>query len=175
MLPLVGCSSLSGTEGKGYISADGQITVYAAADRSDPVKVEGTSLDDEPVSITGMRGTPVVVNLWWSACGPCRAEMPQLVAMESLLRARGVKFIAISADEPEQESAAAKFLAEVKIPAPGYIRRAKDDDKFINAIDPKWSGALPALFLYDKTGRKVKMFVGETPMKEVEAAIMKLL
>lgn len=125
--------------------------------------------------ITANKGKVLMVDFWATWCKPCRAEMPQLVAMESLLRARGVKFIAISADEPEQESAAAKFLAEVKIPAPGYIRRAKDDDKFINAIDPKWSGALPALFLYDKTGRKVKMFVGETPMKEVEAAIMKLL
>ena len=54
-------------------------------------------------------------------------------------------------------------------------KNAKDDDKFINLVDPKWSGALPALFLYDRTGRKVKMFVGETPMKELEAAVSKLL
>lgn len=125
--------------------------------------------------IAANKGRVLMVDFWATWCKPCRAEMPQLAAMEAKLCARGVKFIAISADEPEQEAAAAKFLAEVKVPAPGYIRRAKDDDKFINAIDPKWSGALPALFLYDKNGRKVKMFVGETPMKEVEAAIMKLL
>jgi thiol-disulfide isomerase/thioredoxin len=125
--------------------------------------------------IAANKGKVLMVDFWATWCKPCRAEMPQLVAMETRLRARGVKFIAISADEPEQEGAASKFLTEVRVPPPGYIRRAKDDDKFINAIDPKWSGALPALFLYDKTGRKVKMFVGETPMNEVEAAIMKLL
>jgi hypothetical protein len=31
------------------------------------------------------------------------------------------------------------------------------------------------LFLYDRTGKKVRSFIGETPMKDVEAAIQKLL
>jgi len=34
---------------------------------------------------------------------------------------------------------------------------------------------LPALFLYDKTGKKVKSFVGETEMAAIEAAVKKLL
>jgi hypothetical protein len=50
-----------------------------------------------------------------------------------------------------------------------------NDDHFINAIDPKWSGALPALFLYNRSGRKVTSFIGETDIGLVEAAIQKLL
>lgn len=56
-----------------------------------------------------------------------------------------------------------------------YIRRAKDDDKFAAGLDPKWSGALPASFLYDKTGKKVRSFFGEVNLTELEAAIKKLL
>jgi hypothetical protein len=61
------------------------------------------------------------------------------------------------------------------VPTPAYIRRANDDDKFINFVDAKWSGALPALIIYDKSGRRVKSFIGETSMKDVEAAVLKLL
>ena len=125
--------------------------------------------------IAANKGKVVMIDFWATYCKPCRAEMPQLVAMEARLRSRGLKLITISADEPEQESAAAKFVNEAKIPAPAYIRRAKDDEKFINFIDPKWSGALPALFIYDKSGRKVKTYFGEAPLKDVEAAVTKLL
>jgi hypothetical protein len=101
--------------------------------------------------------------------------MPELVKLESRLRSKGLQLITISADEPEKQSEAEAFLAKYNVSAPAYIRRANDDDKFINSIDTKWSGALPAIFVYDKSGRKVKMFVGETSIKDVEAAVSKLL
>ena len=76
---------------------------------------------------------------------------------------------------PSRATVATRFITEMHVPGTAYIRRAKDDDKFINFVDAKWSGALPALFLYDKSGNKVKSFVGETPIASIEAAVTKLL
>ena len=121
------------------------------------------------------KGKVVLVDFWATYCVPCRAETPKLVALAAKLRARGFQFVTVSADEPEQTATATRFLTEMHVPGPTYIRRAKDDDKFINFVDPKWSGALPALFLYDKSGNKVKSFVGETPITTIEAAVTKLL
>ncbi len=125
--------------------------------------------------VAASKGKVVLVNFWATYCVPCRKEMPQLVALEAKLRARGFQFVAISADEPEQQAAAGMFLDKIKVPAPAYIRKAKDDDKFTALVDGKWSGALPAMFLYDRQGRKVRSFFGEADLQAVTAAIEKLL
>lgn len=125
--------------------------------------------------VASAKGKVLLVNFWATYCVPCRKEMPQMVALEAKMRSQGFQFVTISADEPEQLKDAAAFLDKVKVPAPVYLRKAKDDDKFVAAIDPKWSGALPASFLYDKTGRKVRSFFGEVKLAELEAAIKKLL
>ena len=125
--------------------------------------------------VAGAKGKVLLVNFWATYCVPCRKEMPQLVALEAKLRAQGFQFVTISADEPEQVQDAAAYLDKTKVAAPVYVRKAKDDDKFVAAIDAKWSGALPASFLYDRTGKKVRAFFGEVKMAELEAAIKKLL
>src|SRR6478672_7893162 len=114
-------------------------------------------------------GKVVLVDFWATWCKPCRAETPAIVKMANQLAGRGLDVIAISADEPEQQGAALKFLRDNQVPGTPYLKKAADDDKFAAAVDTKWNGALPALMLYDRTGKKVRAFVGETPTKDVEA------
>jgi thiol-disulfide isomerase/thioredoxin len=126
-------------------------------------------------TVAARKGKVVLVNFWATWCEPCRKEMPLLSKLSTALKAKGFELVTISADEPEDEKAAIAFLTKAGIANPGYLKQAKNDDKFINAIDPKWSGALPALFLYDKTGKKVKTWIGESDLKVIEAEIRKLL
>jgi len=128
-----------------------------------------------PKIVAAQKGKVVLVNFWATYCVPCRQEMPALVARHNKLAAKGFQLITISADEPEQESQARSFLDRNKVPAPAYVKRAKDDDKFINSIDPKWSGALPYTLLFDRTGKRVKVWYGEIPLTELDAALAKLL
>lgn len=121
--------------------------------------------------IEARRGQIVLVDFWATWCAPCREEMPQLVALEKKWRDRGLVLVTISADEPEQEPDAFQFLQKNGVRFPAWRKNAKSDEDFINSIDRKWSGALPALFLYDRQGRKVQSFIGETEMGEIEAAL----
>jgi thiol-disulfide isomerase/thioredoxin len=121
------------------------------------------------------KGKIVLVDFWATWCVPCRKEMPQLVKLSEQLRARGFDFVTVSADEPGKETAALKVLAENAVASPFYWKKAADDDKFYNAVDTNWSGEIPAMFIYDRSGKRVKSFLGETPVKDIEAAIQKLL
>lgn len=128
-----------------------------------------------PQAVAAAKGKVVLVNFWATWCVPCRKEMPQLVALQQKLAGKGFQLLTVSGDEPETEKAALQFADKFALPQPRYIKRPANDDKFHALIDPKWSGELPALVLYDRAGRKVRAFFGETDMKTLEAAIAKLL
>ena len=129
-----------------------------------------------PKMIAAHRGKVVLANFWATWCVPCRKEMPQLVQLSRKLAARGFDLVTISADETEQQGAAAKLLGDNHAEGATYLLKAPDKDKFYPAVDAKWSsGELPALFLYDRSGKKVRSFFGETSLADLEAAITKLL
>lgn len=125
--------------------------------------------------VASHKGKVVIYDFWATWCDGCRAELPKLVELQAKLRAQGFELVTISADEPEQVAAAEKFLKKNAVPGALYRKQVQDDDRFNSSIDVKWSGALPALFLYDKSGRKVQSFIGVTDMANVERAVRKLL
>jgi thiol-disulfide isomerase/thioredoxin len=128
-----------------------------------------------PKVIAAHRGKVVLVDFWATWCDPCREELPQLAALERKFRRQGFVLVTVSADEPEQDSAAFSLLRKFGIRRNAWRKQTASDQDFINSIDPKWSGALPALFLYDRNGRKVESFIGETGPQEIEQAVSKLL
>lgn len=117
------------------------------------------------------RGAVVLLDFWATWCSPCREELPQIVSLQKRL---GFQLVTVSVDEPEQRLQASKLLQQVGVAGLAYLKQTDSDERFIAAVDAKWSGAVPALFLYDRSGRLVKSFVGETDLKIVEAAIRKL-
>lgn len=120
------------------------------------------------------RGKVVVVNFWATWCGGCRHEMPSLVALENRYATKGVKLLLISADDVADEPKARAFLDSVHAAGPVYIKAATDDDAFIRAVDPKWSGTLPSTFVYDRQGKPVRSFTGEIDAKTLEDLLKRL-
>lgn len=121
--------------------------------------------------LTESKGQVVLFDFWATWCAPCREEMPRLVEIEQKYRSMGFRLVTVSADEPDAKQSALEFLREHGVPGPAYYKNVEDDEKLIDSIDKEWYGALPALFLYDRTGKRVESFIGETESSAIEAAI----
>ena len=121
------------------------------------------------------KGKVVLVSFWSTACAPCRKQMPMLRALASQYRSRGFVLITVSADEPSSIPQALKLLGSAGIRAPFYHKETDDSDQFVQTIDSKWDGTIPAIFLYDHHGQQRQTFIGETSNARVLAAVRKLI
>ncbi len=154
-----GCSTFQGTGDKGYISGDGQITTIATADRSAPISLEGEDLDGDPLSLDDLRGRVVVVNYWWSACPPCRAEQPELndAATELADEAAfvGINIRDLSSDQPRA------YVRSFEVPYPSvYDPSGKALLSFAGVLT---RNAIPSTLILDQEGRVAATVIGRVP------------
>jgi thiol-disulfide isomerase/thioredoxin len=121
-------------------------------------------------------GKVVLLNFWATWCEPCKEEFPDLVKIAREFQPRGLQVIFVSIDEPEEiDGKVLPFLKAQGVASRTYIKRTKDDEAFINAIDEKWSGAIPATFIYDTNGALVKRLVAQQSFETFAEALRPLL
>jgi thiol-disulfide isomerase/thioredoxin len=126
--------------------------------------------------IQQQRGKVVLLNFWATWCEPCVEEFPDLVGIARQFQPRGVEVILVTIDEPEDiETKVVPFLKKQGVTFHTYVKRTQDDEAFINAIDLKWSGAIPATFIYDTNGILVQRFVAQQNFKIFAEALQPLL
>jgi thiol-disulfide isomerase/thioredoxin len=116
--------------------------------------------------------------MWATWCEPCREEFPDLVRLHHDLGGRGLQVVAISMDMSSVlDSAVIPFLKAQGASLPAYIRdgSVENDEEFINSVDPEWSGALPATFIYDRDGRIAKKILGPTSYSQLKEVVTPLL
>lgn len=116
-------------------------------------------LGGEPVSLSGLRGQVVMINLWASWCPPCRAEMPAIERIYQVNRARGLEVLAVNTTYQDNESAARAFVQEYGLTFPILLDRT-------GAMANRYQlRALPTTFFVDRQGVIQDVVVGG-PMSE---------
>ena len=114
--------------------------------------------------LSELRGKPLIINVWASWCGPCRAEMGALERLSRRLGARRVKVIGISTDD--DAAAAAAFLMKSRVTFDNYLDRKLLLENMLGA------NTIPLTVLVDAQGRVVKKIHGYHDWDSPESAEM---
>jgi thiol-disulfide isomerase/thioredoxin len=138
------------------------------SDKRESVKEERKQLEKEEVSletidVNGIKEIIkndtkklVLINIWATWCGPCKAEMPALAEIHWIYRNRKVpefEVITISADPPKNKDAVLPFLKEYHASCKNYLYSSDDKYALIEAVDKEWAGALPYTMLVAPGGK----------------------
>jgi thiol-disulfide isomerase/thioredoxin len=110
------------------------------------------TLDGKPLSLASWRGKVILLNFWATWCGPCRAEIPDLIALQTKYKDR-LQIIGLVVDS-DDEGEVRDVVREEGINYPNALSS--------NEVRGQYGGiaALPTSFVLDDQGRVVQKHVG---------------
>lgn len=125
-----------------------------------------TGLDKKVLQLKALKGNVIVINFWFTTCGPCIHEIPLLNTLVADNKNKGVVFIAPAPDNEKQVS---RFLQK----NPFSYQVVPSALTFINTIKVE---NFPTHLVVDKEGIIRQVFVGFTEdiQTQLQAAIDKL-
>jgi thiol-disulfide isomerase/thioredoxin len=129
-----------------------------------------STLAGSPATLSNYRGRVVVVNMWASWCGPCRAEMPALQAVYAEQQARGLEVLAVNSAYQDSPDDARAFVQELDLSFPILL----DQD---GAVSRRYLvRALPSTFFIDRQGViRAVIFGGPLSAATIQSKVEDLL
>jgi thiol-disulfide isomerase/thioredoxin len=107
-------------------------------------------LAGEPLSIARYKGKVVLVDFWATWCGPCREELPNVLAAYKEYHDKGFEIIGVSLDQ--DEATLKSFIKEKGMAWPQYF----DGKGWGSKLGQKYGiNSIPMTFLLDREGKIV--------------------
>ncbi|MCC7162796.1 MAG: TlpA family protein disulfide reductase [Anaerolineae bacterium] len=107
-----------------------------------------------PLASSSLRGQVVVINVWTSWCGPCRAEMPALERVYIAEKSRGLVVLGVNSTIQDNETDARGLARELGITFPLLLDRD-------GAVTSRYRvRALPTTFIVDRRGIIRSVMIG---------------
>jgi thiol-disulfide isomerase/thioredoxin len=140
-----------------------------AAGREAPLRFTLKDTNGVDVNLASFKGKVILVNFWATWCGPCRAEVPDLVALQTEHR-EDLVVLGILVQDTWDEKVQA-FAAEFKVNYPLLDASRRTDVE--EAFGPMWG--LPTTFIVDREGRIAKKRTGISTKEQFAQEIAALL
>lgn len=156
---LTGCSSIGRPQGQaqgaGYEAGDGSFTTWAAADRGAGIELTGQTYSGQSIDLADWRGEVVVVNFWYAACPPCRAEAADLGAIAA--ERPEIRMLGIN---PRDDAGTAQaFERTFAVPYPSLWDKDAAGVAAMQGLVPLQ--AMPTTLVLDREGRVAARILGQ--------------
>lgn len=133
--------------GVGGCAPDGANGARARVDVGLPVPpYSSLSLAGDTVSLAGLRGKVVLLNIWATWCHPCRDEIPELQALHERYAARGLEVVGVSVDAESADDAIRSFMNDFRMTYPVWRDPGERVSAQFHIV------GVPATFLIDREG-----------------------
>ncbi len=131
------------------------------------------NLDGTTFKVADKKGKVMLLNMWATWCGPCRAEMPALVRMQSAYQDQGFEVIGLNTDDESVEKIGI-FNDEMKLNYPLVWADLKLQGDLVRISK---FGGIPQSFLIDREGNLRGVFKGANPrdIKQMEELVAKVV
>ena len=119
------------------------------------MKITGTLLNGQPFDQSTVAGKIVLVDFWATWCGPCIAEIPNVLEQYEKYHSRGFEVIGISLDQ--ERDALEKFVTERKIPWPILFEPSEGSGWQHTLATYYGISGIPTVILIGKDGNVVSL------------------
>jgi len=125
------------------------------------------TLDGQPISLSDLKGKPVLINFWQIRCPSCRMQMPYIQQVYDEWQAKGLVLLAINIGE--RPSQVAEFMQSQGLSFPVLL----DSE---GKIAQQYSiPGIPTTFFIDRDGIIQDIRIGAFQSKaEIESSLSKL-
>jgi len=113
-----------------------------------------------------------LVNVWATWCGPCVIEFPDLVSLHRIYRDREFEVVTVNSDEAGKREKALEFLKTQQASTRNLAFDKGDPYALIEAVDPKWQGALPHTIVVAPGGEVIYRSEGAFDTLKLRKAIV---
>src|SRR6266478_3427069 len=134
------------------VAQDQQPTIRFVRNPDPAPEFKLTGLDGKPVALADSKGKVILLNFWATWCGPCRAEIPDLVELQDKYKER-LQILGLVVDDGDQD-AIQDFVEKFGINYPVALAT--------NDLRMQYGGiaVLPTSFVLDAEGRVVQKHEG---------------
>ena len=150
ILMVVTASSFAGRSQNA--APDGRPTIRFVRNPDPAPEFHLKTLDSQPLALGNLQGKVILLNFWATWCGPCRAEIPDLIALQTKYKDK-LQIIGLVVDSDDD----AEVRDIVRNEGINYPVAISSDQ-----VRVQYGGiaALPTLFVLDTQGRVVQKHIG---------------
>lgn len=172
-LSLAGCTSdpladqFRSGDSKNYIAGDGTVTEFDSTQRPTFLPFTGETESGQMLDSKALAGQVVVMNWWYSACAPCRAEAPDLQALSEEFQDQGVQFVGVNVRDTAETALAFDRKFDIGFPSIIDAQSGAVSLAFQGVVSPQ---AVPTTLVIDKQGKVASRILGR-----IDPSILKTL